>query len=647
MATESVKYVAPETKPKTVLDVFRRPDQHVTGIRDWLTTIDHKKIGLLYGLVALCSLIFGGMQALLIRSQLWAPNLEILSQREYNQMFTMHGTIMVFLVIMPLSAAFFNFVMPLQIGARDVAFPRLNALSLWCFVAGAIILNMSWFFTGGAPAIGWFAYSPLTDVRFEEVTRDMGPDFWVFGIQILGLASLLASFNFIATIINMRAPGMTMMRMPVFCWMTLVVSFLIILAFPAITIALVELMFDRNYGTNFYDFLEGGKPHLWQHLFWIFGHPEVYILILPAMGIVSEVIPTFSRKPLFGYGLVVFSGAIIGFMGFAVWSHHMFTTGMGIVATSAFSMLTMLIAIPTGVKIFNWIGTMWGGKIRFDTPMLFALGFITMFMVGGFTGIMHSSVPVDMQQQDSYFVVAHFHYVLIGGALFGLFCGFYFWLPKMTGRMLNEKMGKVVFTLMFIGFNTTFFPMHYLGMIGQPRRTHSYNAGHGFEQWNQIATIGAFILGTGILLGVIQFMRSFRDKSLKPAGKNPWDARSLEWSLSSPVKEYNFARTPIIKARDQAWENNYGPRDLHSVKEPLDHHGVHMPDHSWYPLFTAIGFLVLVIGMLFHSSLGTDGEIIRNYTVAIIGGIIAITSMIMWSLEGPGGYHLFPEEDEE
>jgi cytochrome c oxidase subunit 1 len=461
------------------------------------------------------------------------------------------------------------------------------------------------------------------------------------------LASLLASFNFIATLVNMRAPGMTMMRMPVFCWMTLVVSFLIILAFPAITIALVELMFDRNYDTNFYDFLEGGKPHLWQHLFWIFGHPEVYILILPAMGIVSEVVPTFSRKPLFGYGLVVFSGAIIGFMGFAVWSHHMFTTGMGIVATSAFSMLTMLIAIPTGVKIFNWIGTMWGGKIRFDTPMLFALGFITMFMVGGFTGIMHSSVPVDMQQQDTYFVVAHFHYVLIGGALFGLFCGFYFWLPKMTGRMLNEKMGKVVFTLMFIGFNTTFFPMHYLGMIGQPRRTHSYNAGHGFEQWNQIATIGAFILGTGILLGVIQFMRSFKDKSLKPAGKNPWDARSLEWTLSSPVKEYNFARTPIIKARDQAWENNYGPRDLHSEKEPLDHHGVHMPDHSWYPLFTAIGFLVLVIGMLFHSSVGADGELIRNYTVAIIGGIIAITSMIMWSLEGPGGYHLFPEEDEE
>jgi cytochrome c oxidase subunit 1 len=385
-----------------------------------------------------------------------------------------------------------------------------------------------------------------------------------------------------------------------------------------------------------------------QHLFWIFGHPEVYILILPAMGIVSEIIPVFSRKPLFGYGLIIFSGAIIGFMGFAVWSHHMFTTGMGIVATSAFSILTMLIAIPTGVKIFNWIGTMWGGRIRFETPMLFALGFITMFMVGGFTGIMHSSVPIDAQHQDSYFVVAHFHYVLIGGALFGLFAGFYFWLPKITGKMLNEKLGKFVFTLMFIGFNLTFFPMHYLGMIGQPRRTHSYNEGHGFETWNQIATVGAFILGVGIAIGVYQFVTAAFNKKLKPAGKNPWDARTLEWTLSSPVKEYNFARTPIINARDQAWENNYGPEEKHSKKEPLDDHGVHMPDRSWYPLLTGLGFLGLVLGMLFHQSVDVNtGEIIRNYTGAIAGGVVAILGIIMWALEGPAGYHLFPKEEEE
>jgi len=338
------------------------------------------------------------------------------------------------------------------------------------------------------------------------------------------------------------------------------------------------------------------------------------------MGIVSEVIPVFSRKPIFGYGLIVFSGAIIGFMGFAVWSHHMFTTGMGVVATSAFSILTMLIAIPTGVKIFNWIGTMWGGVIRFTTPMLFALGFITMFMIGGFTGIMHSSVPIDAQHQDSYFVVAHFHYVLIGGALFGLFAGFYYWLPKITGRMLSEKLGKLVFTMMFVGFNACFFPMHYLGMIGQPRRTHSYNEGHGFEVFNQIATIGAFILGVGILIGAISFVHAFYSKKLKKAGKNPWDARTLEWTLSSPVKDYNFARTPIIKARDQAWENNYGEKERHSQKQPIDEHGIHMPDRSWMPLVTALGIFIMALGMIFNLQVNADGELYRNFTAAIGGG---------------------------
>ena len=325
----------------------------------------------------------------------------------------------------------------------------------------------------------------------------------------------------------------------------------------------------------------------------------------------------------------------------------MFTTGMGVVATSAFSILTMLIAIPTGVKIFNWIGTMWGGRIRFDTPMLFALGFITMFMIGGFTGIMHSSVPIDAQHQDSYFVVAHFHYVLIGGALFGLFCGFYFWLPKITGRMMSEKFGKFVFSLMFLGFNLTFFPMHYLGMIGQPRRTHSYNEGHGFEAWNQIATVGSFILGVGIFIGVVQFIHSFYSKRLKPAGKNPWDARSLEWTLSSPVKDYNFARTPKIKARDQAWENNYGSKENHSEKEPLDDHGVHMPDRSWCPLITAFGLFVMALGLLFHKSIDATGELVRDYKMAIVGGVVFVVGVIMWALEGPRGYHLFPKENEE
>ena len=627
--------------------LFSRPDKNTTGIIDWLTTVDHKKIGLMYGLTALLFLIIGGSEALLIRSQLWDANMDVLTNRQYNQMFTMHGTTMVFLVIMPLVAAFFNYMMPLQIGARDVAFPRVNTFSLWCFLFGGLTLNLSWFFTGGSPAIGWFGYAPLTDTRFAEVVGDMGPDFWIFSLQILGIGSLAASFNFIVTIINMRAPGLTMMRLPIFTWMTLIVSFLIILAFPAITIALMELMFDRTFSTNFFDFLEGGKPHLWQHLFWIFGHPEVYILILPSMGIVSEVIPVFSRKPIFGYGLIVFSGAIIGFMGFAVWSHHMFTTGMGVVATSAFSILTMLIAIPTGVKIFNWIGTMWGGVIRFTTSMLFALGFISMFMIGGFTGIMHSSVPIDAQHQDSYFVVAHFHYVLIGGALFGLFAGFYYWLPKITGRMLSEKLGKLVFTMMFVGFNACFFPMHYLGMIGQPRRTHSYNEGHGFEVFNQIATIGAFILGVGILIGAISFVHAFYSKKLKKAGKNPWDARTLEWTLSSPVKDYNFARTPIINARDQAWENNYGTKDKHSEKQPIDEHGIHMPDRSWMPLVTALGIFIMALGMIFNLQVNADGELYRNFTAAIGGGVLLIIGIIWWAIEQPKGYHIHPNEDDE
>ena len=383
-----------------------------TGLISWLTTVDHKRIGFLYGISALFFFLVGGVEALFIRIQLAVPNNSFLSAQQYNEMFTMHATTMIFLAIMPLSAAFFNFIMPLQIGARDVAFPRLNAFSFWVFLAGAIILNIGWFLHDGVPNGGWFGYTPLT-------TRTFSPshsiDMWVMGLQLLGVASIAASLNFITTIINMRAPGMTMMRLPVFTWMTLVTAFLIVLAFPAITIALVELMMDRLFGTNFFEVSNGGMPILWTHLFWVFGHPEVYILILPAMGIISEIIPTFSRKPLFGYPIVVFSGACIGFLGFGVWSHHMFTTGMGTMATAAFSMTTMAIAVPTGVKIFNWIGTLWNGHLSMRTPMMFALGFIWLFMIGGFSGIMHAAAPADAQQHNSYFVVAHFHYVLIGG----------------------------------------------------------------------------------------------------------------------------------------------------------------------------------------------------------------------------------------
>ncbi|HYE93763.1 MAG TPA: cbb3-type cytochrome c oxidase subunit I [Terriglobales bacterium] len=450
------------------------------GVRAWLTTVDHKRIGILYGVSAFVFLLIGGIEALIIRLQLAQPNLTLVSAEFYNALFTMHGTTMVFLAVMPLNAAFFNYMIPLMIGARDVAFPRLNALSFWIFLAGGLFLNAS-FVVGTPPDAGWFGYANLTTRAFTP-----GPsiDFWNLGLQVLGVSSMIAGVNFIVTILSMRAPGMTLMRMPLFVWMTLVVQLLIVFAFPPITVGLIFLAFDRFFGTHFYDVGAGGDLHLWQHLFWIFGHPEVYILILPAFGIVSEVVPTFARKPLFGAPVMIYSGILIGFFGFGVWSHHMFAAGMGPVADAAFSVATMLIAIPTGVKIFNWLATMWGGALRFTTAFRFAAGLIGVFTIGGLSGIMHASPPVDLQQTDSYFVVAHMHYVLIGGSLFGIFAGFYYWWPKMTGRLLDETWGRLNFWLMFAGFNIAFFPQHFLGALGMPRRIYTYNADAGWTLWS-------------------------------------------------------------------------------------------------------------------------------------------------------------------
>ncbi len=649
MATAVIDAV-PDKKqlPPTSSDLgLSRPDR-LAGLWDWMTTVDHKKIGILYGLAALTFFLIGGLEALIIRIQLAVPENDFVSAQTYNQLFTMHGTTMVFLAIMPMSAAFFNYIMPLQIGARDVAFPRLNAFSLWAFMAGAIIINLSWVFQWAqafnlfgfndylttitahsdvVPSVGWFGYAPITENDYSGI----GTDFWIIGLQILGVASIAASLNFIVTIINMRAPGITMMRLPVFSWMTLVTSFLIILAFPAITIALAELMFDRFFGTNFYNVLMGGQPILWQHLFWIFGHPEVYILILPAMGIISEVIPTFARKPLFGYAIVVFSGAVIGFLGFAVWSHHMFTTGLGKVANAAFALLTMAIAVPTGVKIFNWIGTLWGGRIRFTVPMVFACGFIWMFMMGGFSGIMHSAAPADSQQQDSYFVVAHFHYVLIGGSVLALLAGIYYWFPKMSGRMLSEKIGYWVAALVIIGFNITFFPMHYLGLIGMPRRTHTYLEGFGWETWNMVATIGALILGTGIALFVINMLVSmFKGEK---SGDDPWNARTLEWAISNPPPAYNFARTPVVTCRDPWWVHKHGDDNQKIDYEREDPHGIHMPSQSWWPLMAGLGLFTGGLSMALHQGM-----------TAIAGALVLVIAIYFWALEGPGGYHLKPEE---
>jgi cytochrome c oxidase subunit 1 len=619
-----------------------------TGLMSWLTTVDHKRISFLYGASGLLFLIFGGIEALLIRIQLAVPNNTFLTSAQYNEMFTMHGTTMIFLVVMPIGAAFFNFIMPLQIGARDVAFPRLNAFSFWTFAVGAIILNVGWFMKDGAPDAGWFGYAPLTTRTFSPTHAI---DMWVMGLQLLGVASIAAALNFIVTIINMRAPGMTMMRLPVFTWMTLFTSFLIILSFPAITIALVEIMMDRLFGTNFFEVSSGGLPILWQHLFWIFGHPEVYILILPAMGIISEILPTFSRKPLFGYPIVVFSGASIGFLGFGVWSHHMFTTGMGTAATTAFALMTMAIAVPTGVKIFNWIGTLWGGHLSMRTPMMFAIGFLWMFMIGGLSGIMHAAAPADAQQHGSYFVVAHFHYVLIGGSLFALFAGIHYWFPLMFGRRVSEFWGKMSFWFVFVGFNVTFFPMHFLGLEGMPRRTFTYDSNMGWNTGNLWATIGAFTLGIGVAIYFATMIYTYYKG--ERTHKDPWDARTLEWSLPNPPPEYNFQAIPTIHARDAWWYQKRHREEVEKetaekVKSDDEHGGIHMPFQSIYPFLAGAGILVGAIGVsiidpanpnVYHGFWGP------KIAVTILGGLIMFVSVVLWSLEGNEGYHIHLNKD--
>ena len=593
---------------------------HPSGVWAWITTVDHKRIGILYGVTAFILFLIGGLEALLMRVQLTSAEQDIVSPEVFNQLFTMHGTTMIFLAIMPMGAAFFNFIIPLQIGARDVAFPRLNAFSYWTFLAGAIMLNFSWFL-GGAPNAGWFGYAPITGAVYNF---GHGIDFWILSLQILGIGSLAAAFNFIVTILNMRAPGMTWMRLPLFTWMTLVTSFLLILAFPVITVALIELMFDRFFGTNFFVPTAGANPLLWQHLFWVFGHPEVYILILPAMGIVSEVIPTFSKKPLFGYPVVVLSGIIIGFMGWMVWSHHMFTVGLGPVANSVFTLTTMAIGIPTGIKIFNWLGTMWKGSVLLNTPMLFALGFVAMFTIGGISGIMHSQAASDAQQQDTYFIVAHIHYVLFGGSILALLCGIYYWFPKITGRMFNEQLGKLNFWLMFIGFNVTFFPMHFTGLDGMPRRIYTYSEGMGWSMWNGVSTAGAALLALSLLVFLHNIVTSWRKGEL--AGNDPWDARTLEWSIPSPPPEYNFVEIPIVHDRDDWWSQK-----RRQVRRAVpvgggsgygeEEHDIHMPQPSYWPIVASIGLLIGGYGLIYHVAF------------AAVGGAIAMFAVYAWSFE--------------
>jgi cytochrome c oxidase subunit 1 len=584
-----------------------------TTLWSWLTTTDHKRIGILYGVSAFVFFLVGGLEALVMRLQLSAAGNDLVSAELFNELFTMHGTTMVFMAVMPLSAAFFNFVVPLQIGARDVAFPRLNAFSYWVFLLGGLFMNAS-FLIGAAPNAGWFGYANLTSAQYSP---GLHVDFWVIGLQVLGIASIAAGINFIVTIVNLRAPGMRLMRMPVFTWMTLVTQFIVVTAFPVITVALVFLLFDRTFGTNFYSVAAGGDVLLWQHLFWLFGHPEVYILILPAMGIISEVVPTFSRKPLFGYAVVVYSGLLIAILGWGVWAHHMFQVGLGPIADSVFAASTMLIAIPTGVKIFNWIATMWGGRLKFTTSMLFAIGFIAMFIVGGLSGVMHASPPADLQQTDTYFVVAHFHYVLVGGAVLGLFAGIYYWWPKVFGHQLSEAVGKWHFWLTVIGANLAFFPMHFIGLLGMPRRVYTYAPELGLDSMNLVATIGAFAMGLGSLVFVANVWYS--RKRGKVATANPWDGAMLEWAMASPPPVYNFSVIPSVKSRLPLWsEDGYAPRPLPDTPpQPI-----HMPGGSHWPLVTATGIIV-----------GAVAGVTQNLWIALLAAAILVVGIYAWAFE--------------
>jgi cytochrome c oxidase subunit 1 len=536
--------ITPDAKA-TSPEPSRRPVGKI--IVRWLTTTDHKVIGHLYLITSFCFFLFAGVMALLMRAELAEPGSQVVGEETYNQLFTMHGTIMLLLFATPLFVGFANEIMPLQIGAPDVAFPRLNMFSYWLFLFGGIITSLGFVMPGGAAGFGWFAYVPLSDAVNSP---GVGGDLWIMGLWMAGLGTILGGVNFVTTIFTMRAPGMTMFRMPIFTWNILVTSLLVLMAFPILAGALLMLEADRRLGAHVFDPANGGAI-LWQHLFWFFGHPEVYIIALPFFGIITEILPVFSRKPIFGYIGLVAATLTIGVLSMAVWAHHMFVTG--VVNLSFFSFMTFLIAVPTGVKFFNWIGTMWGGAVRLDTPMLWSIGFLTTFLFGGLTGIILASPSLDFSISDSYFVVAHFHYVVFGTVVFAMFGGFYYWWPKFTGRMLDERLGKIQFWMLFIGFHTTFLVQHWLGVEGMPRRIADYPADAGFTTLNQVSSIGAFLLGASTLPFFYNVWKSL--KSPKVETDDPWGwGRSLEWATSCPPPRHNFVSLPRIRSVSPAFD---------------------------------------------------------------------------------------------
>ncbi len=522
------------------------------GWLSWVATVDHKKIGIMYLFSALIFFLVAGVLALVMRIQLALPENHFLSPAVYNQIFTMHGTTMIFLVVVPALVGFANYLVPLMLGARDMAFPRLNALGFWVQIFGGVMLYFSFATSavnGGAPAVGWFSYAPLSETAFSY---GPGVDYWVLGLLGIGVGTLTAGINLITTIICLRAPGMSIRRVPLFVWMTLITGVLIVTVMPIFNAGLVMLLIDRLLNGHFFRADTGGSAVLWQHFFWAFGHPEVYIMVLPAFGMISEIVPVFSGKPIYGYDFVAASTVAIAFLSMTVWAHHMFAVGLGHAFDLFFGITSMAIAVPTGVKIFNWTATMYQGRVRFTTSMMFAVGFLLMFTIGGLSGIAFAVVPIDWQLTDSYFVVAHFHYVLFGGTAFAVFGGAYYWFPKMSGRMLDELWGKVHFWLTLIGFNLTFMIQHVLGMFGMPRRVFTYPPLPGWETMNMISTIGAFVLGFSVLIFLINVVLSLRGG--KVAGDNPWDAWTLEWATTSPPPEENFERVPPIHGRRPLWD---------------------------------------------------------------------------------------------
>ena len=600
------------------------------GLASFISTVDHKRIGFRYFYTGMLFLILGGIEAMLIRMQLAGPRLDLLTPEAFNQLFSMHGITMMFLFAMPVLSGFGNYFVPLMIGARDMAFPRLNAFGYWVFLAGGIFMYSA-FLTGSAPNDGWFNYLPLADENFSP---GLNIDFYALGLIFLGISTTGGAINFIVTILKLRAPGMTLNRIPIFVWGELAMAFQIIFALPMLTLACILLVLERKFGFHFYDAAAGGDPILWQHLFWIFGHPEVYIVVLPAFGIASAIIPTHARRKMIGYTYIVLAELGTALIGFGVWVHHMFATGLPQMTMAFISAASFMVAIPSGVQVFAWLATLVSGKIVIRTPMLYILGFIATFVIGGVTGVMFSAIPFDQQVHDTYFVVAHLHYVLVGGAMFPMLAAIFHWGPKMTGRMLDERLGKVSFWLVFVGFNLSMFPLHISGILGQPRRIYTYEEGLGWDVYNLMSTVGSFILALGILAIIVNWYRSKSKGEL--AGDDPWKGETLEWATSSPPPHYNFVTVPTVRSREPMWDQDelpggqspedggYALDDGHttlstSMLDAKPQAVIHMAHASPWPFYLTLSLLALFYGLL-----------LDTHAVAIGAALACIATLMGW-----------------